>query len=407
MKISTFALIFLLLLSLCGCSGNVPAETTAPALPEVAQPLTWTTIKQIPVANDTMTEDELRQICLDTMRLQLTFGWTPGIEISHHNGISEKTFSSGQVYGGIPFGGNSYGNIYHWMHYYDEQTGVLDLSDGTITISGISCNGVAATLTGWSRVVNSMRYTDTKDMTVKNGCLRVGPYTYDEGVTDYSQRDTFTICSDNGASAMWESYAALKPADGIVTYSGYDQSSRVCMVTAVNVVRFENGDIDGQSSTVTSMYQWPVCAAAEQTNGEVYEVQGMISNTACFQQVYDDGYIPFTFAELNKQDPVEKAEASLSASGGSVSVDALCKALLSSNYVLSDITVSVMDGQGKEVYRKDFPVTDELMPSSVQLSNAVSPDALLSFADGDHTVTVNTWVSTGERLIAYTGVLVK
>ena len=42
-----------------------------------ASNLSWDVINSIPIAKDSMTEDQLRQICLDYMRLQLTFTWKP------------------------------------------------------------------------------------------------------------------------------------------------------------------------------------------------------------------------------------------------------------------------------------------------------------------------------------------
>ncbi|MBQ3075788.1 MAG: hypothetical protein IJC26_06930, partial [Clostridia bacterium] len=59
--------------------------------PKVISPLTWEKIDAIPVANGNMTSDQLRQICVDFMRLQLSFEWTPdrdhdfNIETEMHN----------------------------------------------------------------------------------------------------------------------------------------------------------------------------------------------------------------------------------------------------------------------------------------------------------------------------------
>ena len=95
--------------SLCACGGNTaePVETTKPAAPKektnVAEPLTWEKINAIPIANDSMTEEQLRQICIDTFRLQLTFGWTPSESTDYNSGMSDKTFYKGQVYGGPPY----------------------------------------------------------------------------------------------------------------------------------------------------------------------------------------------------------------------------------------------------------------------------------------------------------------
>jgi len=43
----------------------------------VNEPLTWDRINAIPVANASMSIDELRQICIDLISLQVSFTWVP------------------------------------------------------------------------------------------------------------------------------------------------------------------------------------------------------------------------------------------------------------------------------------------------------------------------------------------
>ena len=399
--------------ALCACGSNVKpeTETTSPSVEkvktDVAEPLTWEKIKAIPVANDSMTEDELRQICLDALRLQLTFGWTPSVETYYHNSMYEKTFYPGKVYGGIPYNSRCFGNIYKWMYFYDEENGMLDLSGGQDTLAKICNQCTGGTLTGWSRVVNTADYYGTNEMTQNAGCLRVGPYTYSNAIMGFGQRDTYKICADNGAATMWESYAALKPADGIVNYSNDEENGHVRMVVSVNVVRSSDGSINGLQSTLTYMDQWAIYTDAMQSNGVPYEVEGGVDVVMTFQDVFEDGYLPFTFAELNKQDPVEKAEVSVSVSGDTVKLNDLSRAQIQCNYIMSDITVSVTNAEGKEVYHKDTIISHMLMPKTTLLNTAVSVKELDSYADGNHTITISTWVNTGEKLVAYTGTLTK
>ena len=119
--------IILLFVCACGANEQTPSQTTEPTTAkiqtDVAEPLTWEKILAIPVATDDMSEQELRQICLDALRLQLTFGWTPNVETYYHNSMYEKTFYPGKVYGGIPYNSRCFGNIYKWMYFYDEENG--------------------------------------------------------------------------------------------------------------------------------------------------------------------------------------------------------------------------------------------------------------------------------------------
>ena len=47
-------------------------KPTKPVKSNVAEPLTWEKLNAIPVANASMSTDELRKICTDFMRLQLS-----------------------------------------------------------------------------------------------------------------------------------------------------------------------------------------------------------------------------------------------------------------------------------------------------------------------------------------------
>lgn len=412
-KILSLLLCFSFLVTLCACGGNTqtPTETTQatqPSVPkvktDVAQPLTWEQINAIPIATDDMTEEQLRQICLDTFRLQLTFGWTPNVTIDYNSGMSDKTFYAGKVYGGPPYQSGRFGNIYKWMYFYDEENGMLDLSGGQDTLAKICNQCTGGAITGWGRVVNTMNFPDTGRMTRVTGCIPVGTYAYDENVVNYSVRDTYQICNDNGAVTMWESYAALKPADGIVNFR--PSGGHVRMVSSVNVVRNSKGEIDGLNSTLTYLDQWAIYHDDIQSNGIPYEVEGGVDVVMTFMDVLNNGYLPFTFAELIKQDPVEKAEASLSVSGDSVKAGDLSRATIKSNYIISDITVSVTDASGKEVYHNDEILFATLMPYSGIMTAAAPKAELDKYADGNHTVTVSTRVSTGEKIVAYTGTLV-
>lgn len=410
-----FILCAAMLFTVCACGGNQaePVETTAPPAPkvktDVAEPLTWEKINAIPVANGSMTEDQLRQICLDTFRLQLTFGWTPNVTTDYNSGMSDKTFYQGKVYGGPPYQSGRFGNIYKWMYFYDEENGMLDLTGGQDTLAKICNQCTGGAITGWGRVVNTMNFKDTGGINEDAGCLRVGSYTYDENIKYYSQRDTYQICNDNGALTMWESYAALKPADGLVNFKKNNDgggAGHVRMVSSVNVVRNSKGEIDGLKSTLIYLDQWAVYSEATQSNGIPYEVEGGVDVVMTFMDVFNNGYLPFTFAELIGKDPVEKAEVILSVSGDSVKASDLSRATIKSNYIMSDISVSVTDSNGKEVYHNDDILFTSLMPYSGMMSAAAPKAELDKYADGNHTVTVSSRVSTGEKIVAYTGTLI-
>ena len=50
----------------------------------VADPTTWLeNFEKLPIANENMTEDELRQLCVDAFKANLSFYWTPNKPITY------------------------------------------------------------------------------------------------------------------------------------------------------------------------------------------------------------------------------------------------------------------------------------------------------------------------------------
>ncbi|MBR7164919.1 MAG: hypothetical protein IKD18_01435, partial [Clostridia bacterium] len=67
--------------------------------PTVVNPLTPEALAALPIANSSMTTDQLRQLCLDYFYLQLTFSWTPDSRFSYTIESSGKpvTIEKGSV----------------------------------------------------------------------------------------------------------------------------------------------------------------------------------------------------------------------------------------------------------------------------------------------------------------------
>ena len=400
-----------IMLSVAACGGNTeetPTTTVEKVKTNVAEPLTWDDINAIPLANDSMTEEELRQICLDFMRLQLTFGWTPSQTVTYSNGSREITFLAGNVYGGIPYISSTFGNIYTATQYFDPDNGMIDVSSGNGVFRQFANQCSSSTFWSWARISNTIKYTGTSDAMEKNGCLRVGPYTYDESIVDFhtSKVSTVDVCMKNGTDTMFESYALLKAADGIVNYS---KAGHVRMVSSNPVVvRNSDGSIDGGKSYITYMDQQTGWNQQTQSNGIPYEIEGGLDVKVSFLQLFNDGYLPFTLAELNKQAPVEKGEVSMDYKEATVTVSKLASCKLTSNYAVSDVTLTVKDSNGKAVYTKSMNVYSPGLDKCYEpvslflISNA---NDLKPYSDGKYTVEITAQIGTGEKLVAYTGTL--
>jgi len=318
----------------------------------------------IPVAHKGMTEAQLRQICLDFMRLEVETPFKLQENFTYHikSQHRDRTLLGGKVYGGLPYVSRGSGNPYRIAEIYDPQTGALDRNSDIFNDAryvGNACSG--ATAIAWSRVVTSayMCY-DTKFMTETNGFLPVGPYRSSENVAEFANNDPSgcncrSICNENGEQTMFESYALMKIADGIAT------AGHVRMNSAVpTVVRKPDGRIDGDQSYALMHEQ--VCYTGNPSHirkapdGSHYVVQGCADIKYTFRELFDTGYIPFTFEEFIDPLRVETAKVRLT-------VDPEMKnRYLTCNYPVSDL-FAVLDGKRyinrcMEVWRKEARLGD-------------------------------------------------
>lgn len=293
----------------------------------------------IPIANSQMTEDELRQICMDYIRLEteFPFRFEEDFDYEIYSQKRPRKLLGGKVYGGIPYVSRGAGNLYRIAEIYDPKTGTLRTDSdifSDIRYFGNACSGAVSM--AWARVVTSAYLGYTMFMTEANGCLPVGPYRYPkENVTKFVSDDPNgiscgTVCEFNGEQVMYESYGLMKPADGAVC------SGHVRMNSAVpTVVRREDGSIDGDRSYTLMREQ--VCYASNKNHlriapdGSHYVAQGVVDLRYSFRDLFEKKYIPFTFAEFANPSRVEPARLRLAVE------PELHERVLTANYAISDV----------------------------------------------------------------------
>ena len=309
----------------------------------------------------------------------------------------------GAVYGGLPYVTSSFGNLYKAMEFYDPETGTLDVSGGNTTFKTIGNQCSSSTFWAWNRVCASLTYQGTSDAVLNNGCIPVGPYTYDTTADDFNTVDTHEICNTNGAQTMYESYAKVEPADGLVhAYAGSGGHMRM-VAGSVNVVRNSDGTINGAKSTLVYLDQIASWSDSAQTDGTADEIDSGADVVVTFEELFNTGYIPFTIAELNKTASVQAGEASLNLNGQNVSASTLSWATLSSNYAISNIEVVVKNAGGEEVY-SNTTLTYGL-PREYAMSSTFDATAVAALAGDGVTIEVNVRIGSGELITAYTGSL--
>ena len=396
-------LLALLLLSSCA----KPVEKLVPT------PLTWEMIDAIPIASGDMTEDELRQICVDYFRLQISFQWTPKEDLDYLiTGYKKQTsFPAGVKYAGLPYmctnSGYITGNLYIAMDYYDPETGLMDNSGMADQVFaeriGNNCSG--GSFWGWARVVNSVTDHTCRSATETFGFIPVGDYD-DNGTMKWTNAcTTIDVCEKNGKQVMFESYALAKPADGLVVHRGGGGDAHMRMVSQAAVVeRLPDGTIDGNKSYLIYLDQ--TSGKSDTTiDGQDFKIQGGLDRKVSFNTLYTKGYLPFTFAELIGEDPVEPAEVTLDLKNPeSATVTDLYRAKLKANYAISHTTLMVQDKKGNEVYGNTY-YSPEHNLRQIPMLTLINRDELAPYVNGDYTITITCRVGTGQNLIAYQGTL--
>lgn len=398
-----------LVLSLCAC-GNKETKSTEPVdnynYPEIQEKLTWEAINAFPVKSEDMTEDEMRDLCVDFFRFTKTALWIPNQNweyIKTKNGNTDSMYK-GNIYGGLPYIGVASGSIYRLMDYIDEETGVVDMTEpmNNPKLFGNQCS--IGAYWGWSRVVNSANYLWTSGMVQRNGFLRVGPYTYDDNLSHY-EAGVFTtadIINQNGADVMYASYAAMKRADGLVYFT--EAGHTMMCVTDPVVVYAADGRIDGNQSYITIIDQHGEWSEATNASGDTYRYKNYVDRKFTFNQLLTANYIPFTFGEFLGTDPVEPTECAFSHTGDTVTLEQLVTGKVTANYGVSDIYAILKDQNGKEVLRgvKRAETANVL---SLDFVKAVDMTDWKAYAGKGYTVEILCQLGTGERPTLYTGIL--
>ncbi|MBR3837145.1 MAG: hypothetical protein IKJ74_03280 [Clostridia bacterium] len=437
-KLIALMLAILMLLPLCACASDEAVTETAGAVEtkesekkteekteekgevvyeKADKPLTRADLDAIPIANSSMTTDQLRQICIDYIKLSVAFQWIPNRDMDLGDDKDTfRSFKEGNLEGGIPYINTASGNLYRILEFYDSETGILDCSYLGVNplFFGTACSGTAGW--AWYRVVNSAEISWTNSMNVAHGFVPVGPYKYDhsqpviwtsndDGTRTYHYSPK-SICKENGEQVMYESYAQTLPADC------YSSAGHVRMaIDKPVVVRNEDGTINGEKSYVMQaeqgLYNTAEYHRRTTSDGTEYLIRGNDGYAFTFAALFSDGYLPHTFKEFLGTDPVEDSAASLDHTGDSITVEALYGSKLTANYPISDIFTVICDAEGKKVgsytKRMRYHYTKE-----AEMKGSTLPESYLApyVQKGGHTIEIRVQLSTGVIVTAYSGALV-
>ena len=424
-KFVAILMTFAILLSFVGCGAaeETHAVTTQPARDYsefagiVEDTKTWyDELMAMPVANDDMTEDELRQLAADAFRINLSFTWTPTQSLSYEFTLLERTtgvdIPAGIAYSGLFYNNNSArGNIWKVLQYYDHETGAVDMealgSNNFMVLSSACSYGL---LQAWNRVSNSHGLTGMNSYN-QNGSniVLVGPYTYEPHEHSFSHGDgTPRIIEKNGEQIMCESYAAMKTADGLYSSSSYHVM--MCSATPV-VVRWSSGKIDPEQSYMLVHEQGNSKDTTTQGNGVTMRLLGTVNKKYTFKELLHKGYVPFTCKEFIGEDPVEPGEAWLGTqttkveAGQALSAQEIFANQVWGNYNVCTLEVQIKDADGNVLLRHCPAPTTTPEGFSMAFGSEASALDLKPLANGTNTIHIYARLSNAELLEAYQTVL--
>ena len=299
---------------------------------------------------------EARQVAIDFFNYAKTATWIPADNWSfthHDDGTGPDEMQGGQVYGGLPYVGLASSAIYRVMDFIDPETGVVDVlaaggeNHEIQKMFGNQCaNGAYQ---GWSRFINSAKYSGTPRMTQLNNFIPVGDYKYPTATTTSwsTGYGTDECCKENGEQVIYASYAEMIKADGFVNFT---TAGHVMMLVDTPVVVMDGDKIDGVASYCIITDQHVKFADYQHPDGgDKCLAANYINRKMTFKQLYDSGYVPFTYQEWLGEDPIEVPEYNCKISGDSITLDKLFSTKISSNYHIYDIYFSIYNADGVEV----------------------------------------------------------
>ncbi|MBQ4037449.1 MAG: hypothetical protein IJC84_04915 [Clostridia bacterium] len=326
----------------------------------LAKPLTWDDINAIPVAHEGMSEDELRDICWDFMHYQLNFAWKPNSPILIR--ADKDLYQPQHVYAGMPYVSSTFSNLYQLMEeWYDEKTGIMDtlsMGDRAGTILGNQCS--ADSFWGWARVSNTIIWGGTAYINPPRGARYLGqrlnevynapPFSAPNSLADIS---TVELCRAVTPEGMYEAYAMVKKADGLVTGT----NAHVMMVAGpADIKRDENGKILG-TSTITVQHQTTgMRSIGVQENGVFIYLAPGYESCYTFDYLIEKGYLPFTIPELCGEKPVSPVKLEIPELPAKATPGQLLTEMFGSNYVFSDLKLVFRDKEGNLIKKEHYPL---------------------------------------------------
>ena len=421
-------------------SGATVSSVTLNNVAYINQKLTWDAINSYPMKTKDMTVDELRQAVLDFMYFTKTYVWTPDQTVNYIRSSKDSpdVMSQGTVYGGLPYVGLATGNVYRMMDYIDPATGLVDMEKalpalkdgGTLTMADMKYFGSQCSVAvywGWGRVINSANYSWTGGGVPKNDFIILGDVAIPEDLNSWSLAyNTVACCEENGQQTMYEAYAKLQGADGLVQWTTAGHFA-MAYSDAV-VVRNSDGTINGDKSYVMVIDQAATWKTLSNDAGDTFQHKNNVNVKFTFTKLFNSSYIPFTFKEFTGEATIQDTKVSLVKTNGSAYVDGtiresdrayitsqttdtlawsdLFSARVKSNYGIVDVYVTLYNTSGEQFYRHAVR-TGTANNKSLAMAESGAQVTVWQhsnvFKNRTYAADIEVQLATGERVVIWSG----
>ena len=417
---------------------TVQADTLINVKP-INQKLSWDAINSFPIKRKDMTVEELRQAVLDFMFFNKTYLWTPDQTVNYIKNThgTADVMSQGTIYGGLPYVGVATGNPYRMMDYIVPETGLLDMEKAipalaykdSVTMADLKYFGSQCSISvywGWGRVMNSAKYTWTSSAVPNNNFIYLGNIKTPEDLTGWSLAyNTVACCAENGEQTMYEGYAELQKADGLVQWT--TAGHLVMAYTDAVVVRKADGTIDGDNSYVYLIDQAQKWMSMTNDAGDTFQYKNNVGIKTTFKSLFKSSYMPFTFAEFTGDVKIEdttvdfvKSETKLisgtiresdrkyvaTTTTKTLAWSDIFSSRVRSNYGIVDVYVTLYTDSGEQFYRhavrtgtagnKNLAMAESGVETTIwKLASVVK--------NRTYAGTIEVQLATGERVVIFDG----
>lgn len=416
-KMTTVILSLIFILSACIPAGSETTQnaTGTPTTEEITTEEASESTEGETLSPEEQILADRRNAVVEAMRSMVMVLWRAGEDIDYALSVNSAeiySIKAGRVYRGMPYT-YACGTLNSFLEYAGEpdEKGIVTISGlkgGALTGGGSGArvgSDCSSTVTrAWSTIGASIRFNRSATCCEDNGAVKVGEYETDPSKTIYTEMTVI----NNGKTVMGAAYAKLQKGDAVVCNDG--SSNHMMMVVDTKVVYDKNGNVDMKKSSATILDQTRTNFKGqdsyydEKLGETIYEI-GNVEVVYPFYMLYDKGYLPVTCKELVDPSPIEAPYVTDSET--SYTMDSIFVGVISSNWYIDAVTITVKDASGDVIQEATGRVSrSDNRKFDLQQFVTDNPDSILGKVDsealavGQYKCVVVCRLTSGQELVA-------